>query len=122
VVDGSGQLPLLDRDGNVVAVVQLDLEDLERVSAHRWHQHANGGYVVRSVHGKGRTITKFLAREVLGLPDEDAPRVFYVDGNPLNLRKKNLRVSPQVLARRLADDPSLRAFLTKVAYSQGAVA
>ena len=69
----------------------LDLEDVPRVVGRRWHAHVchNG-----SVYGRTNIgyATPTLGRLILGDDLPPGGRCKYVDGNPLNCRRSNLKI------------------------------
>jgi hypothetical protein len=102
---GVALLPLKNRSGRIVAWAEIDPEDHERLSQHRWHlkgagkygdcyvgrqiRHPEGG---RNKHGKPRQTTLSLQRAVMGLKWGDPQKVDHLDGDTLNNRKANLRI------------------------------
>jgi hypothetical protein len=74
---------LRDRNSKVKGKTRIDLEDVERVSKHKWCLAA--GYVL------GSGDVGFLARFLMGAKDDEL--VDHKDLNPLNnRRKRNLRI------------------------------
>ena len=79
------------------AIAVIDDEDLEKVSKYRWHQH-NCGYSYRYDHyyrkpnGRINCVKTYLHREILGLKPGQQ-EVDHINGDPLDNRRNNLRVS-----------------------------
>lgn len=115
VTDGVGRLPVY-RDGAIVAWATVDAEDVDRLARFTWRRHCRG-YVFRNAPERGST--PFLTREVLGLTG-GGPRVLHRDGDQMNCRKTNLRVSPSWLARKIDESPELRGLLFQLARASAA--
>lgn len=79
------RIPLLARDGTVRAHALVDDDDFKRLGHHRWRLTTRG-YVERSPH-------ILLHREILGLRPRDGLKGDHRDGDPLNNRRANLRVT-----------------------------
>ena len=82
--------------GQIVAYAQVDAEDVDRISAHRWSMH-NRGYAIT---GGGNTKV-LMHRMVLGLESErgsgrgsgaSRPQADHINGDKLDNRRANLRV------------------------------
>lgn len=87
----SAEIPLRRRDGSVRAIAYVDAADLAAVGDHAWCVSA-GGYAGRTVYESGGQRTVLLHRELMGLAPGDRREVDHVDRDPLNCRRKNLRV------------------------------
>lgn len=84
------RIPLLARDGMVVAWTRVDADDYGQHGKHTWRLSSDG-YAVRSETKGGKKQTVYLHREVaktpLGLLTDHA------NGNRLDNRRSNLRVA-----------------------------
>lgn len=84
------EIPLRRRDGTIRAHALIDDED------HQWAQHkwylANG-YARRDITVDGKTIRQYLHRELMGLVPGDGIEGDHRNGNRLDCRRKNLRLS-----------------------------
>ncbi|HZS38441.1 MAG TPA: hypothetical protein VFF06_16515 [Polyangia bacterium] len=71
----------------------VDAADYRRANAKVWFLF--GGHAVRREQWGGKLRHDYLQRFVLGLHANDAPAgdIEFVDGDPLNCRKANLRVA-----------------------------
>lgn len=76
-------------DGSIVEAV-IDAADAPKARAHRWYRSARG-YAVTTEWVQGAPQLVFLHRLVC--PPPRGMLVDHVDGNPLNCRRENLRVS-----------------------------
>lgn len=96
-IDGSHAELRVPWPGSLERVVpyQFDAEDVERVQQHHWYA-GRGGRLCTHV-GAPRT-TLYLSRHIMGAGADE--RVQYVNGDCMDLRRKNLRVVP-IDARRL---------------------
>lgn len=92
---GYRSIPLLTRDGLVVAETLVDEADFAWLSRWAWRL-SSGGYVRRGVtlgDWRDRRIVQLrMHREILGLLWNDPREGDHIDGNPLNNRRANLRV------------------------------
>lgn len=87
-------VPLRNRAGLIIAHAILDAEDAA-LASYGWYLHAGhadrGGkrYVLRTVRGK----SIYLHRLVLGLDHTDPHKGDHINGDTLDCRRSNLRVS-----------------------------
>lgn len=82
------QIPLRNRDGEVIAYALVDAEDYEATTTRRWC--LCNGYVARS--GGVRKANIKLHRQVMGLPPGDPRMVDHINHDRLDNRKANLRI------------------------------
>lgn len=87
-------IPLRDKTGAVVAHALVDDDTPETITKYRWGLN-NGTYAIRhSTSGGRKNRTHFLLhREVLGLKKGDPSRVDHINGNTLDNRRENLRLT-----------------------------
>lgn len=88
------------------ATAIVDVEDAERIAAHRWHL-TSAGYAARSLQRGGVKITVLMHREVLYLGP--GGEVHHLNEQKLDNRKGNLRPCSQgqnTAARRKAQGQS----------------
>lgn len=91
-------IALRDRQGNERARVLLDEADYEWANRYRWHLLKNG-YAVRNhwlgrtPEGKSRNAVIYLHRELLGLAKGDGTFVDHINGDRLDNRRANLRIT-----------------------------
>lgn len=74
--------------GAVVAWATVDVEDYERLIAHRWYL-AGRGYAFRTLNGR----SVFMHRDVLDFPDSES--VNHINGDQLDNRRENLEACTQ---------------------------
>ena len=92
------EIELRNRTGDVVGVAIVDDEDYERVvAAGPWHQDAKG-YAIHSIYlGGGRVHGRYrreqMARSVLRVDPGDSHWPDHRNGNRLDNRKVNLRLT-----------------------------
>lgn len=67
----------------------VDQRDADRIASHKWHL-ANTGYAVR-YEGASRTI--YMHREILGASSEEDAVVDHLNGDKLDNRRLNLRLT-----------------------------
>jgi hypothetical protein len=82
-------LRVLSRDGAVRAEAIIDAADWPEFGRRRYHL-ANG-YVRRGAGASGKVFS--LHREILGLKPGDRRKADHVNGNPLDCRRANLRIT-----------------------------
>jgi hypothetical protein len=84
------------RKGQIVAYAQVDGQDVDQVSAHRWSLH-NRGYAITG----GGSTKVLMHRMILGLASErgsgrgsgaSRPQADHINGDKLDNRRVNLRV------------------------------
>ncbi|WOF32986.1 hypothetical protein OEJ84_22950 (plasmid) [Bacillus subtilis] len=75
------EMKLYNNKGMYVASTLIDLEDVEKVSKHKWHLNDNG-YV------RSKKINEYLHRYVLGTQSKDVDHIY---NDSLDNRKENLR-------------------------------
>jgi AP2 domain. len=86
--DDFAEIVIKDKQQNIIAYAQIDIEDVEKIKNLKWHikKSRNTNYV--AYNDKGRAV--FLHRFILdydGVDDVD-----HIDHNGLNNRKSNLRI------------------------------
>ena len=94
LLDPCCRVPLRNRAGDVIAEAIVDDADFASVSAHRWYPPGPKGYAVRHVRlpgGVRRAV--YLHRELLGLVPGDGLQGDHRNGNRLDNRRSNLRVT-----------------------------
>lgn len=84
------EIPLHNREGEVVAHAVVDDVDAA-LAQHRWCLEGRSGYVIRRVN---RRVVK-LHREILGLVPGDGLFGDHINGDHLDNRRANLRVTTQ---------------------------
>ena len=89
---GYAVINLYDKFGNVIAQCIIDIEDVQKARLHKWRvtKKRNKLYVV-TVTGNQDSEILYYARYILGYTDEK--EVDHIDGNSLNNRKYNLRIT-----------------------------
>jgi hypothetical protein len=85
------RIPLHDRAGVLVAYSLVDDADFADVGLLRWYLGTNG-YVERNLPGPQRG-TELLHRRLMGLAPGDPREVDHRDRNPLDNRRRNLRIA-----------------------------
>lgn len=86
------RIPLRNRAGEVVAHALVDNADEVAITRHRWH--LGHGYAKRSVYRADGTIgTQSMHRAVLGLGVGDGGEVDHINGDRLDNRRANLRIT-----------------------------
>ena len=87
---GYAVINLYDKFGNVIAKCIIDIEDVQKARLHKWRvtKKRNKLYVVT---GNQDSEILYYARYILGYTDEK--EVDHIDGNSLNNRKYNLRIT-----------------------------
>jgi hypothetical protein len=86
------ELPIY-RGGEVVAHALLDGEDWFRLSRWRWQWNPRHGTIRRVAYVGGRQTNVVLSREVVGAAPGDGTTVRHANGNRLDNRRANLRVT-----------------------------
>lgn len=76
-------------NGSVRGVAQVDAGDAWLL---RWRWFDMHGRPARSRRLNGRKHTRYLAREVMGLPTGDPRRVRHLNGDPFDCRRANLTI------------------------------
>lgn len=72
-------------------VAIVDDEDFEHLAQYRWHFHS-GGYATRKIKVKGKTISIYMHRQILGAECE-GKHVDHRNRNGLDNRRCNLRTA-----------------------------
>lgn len=88
------EIPVYGKGGVVVAHAIVDDDQAEALSQYRWH--LSGGYVVRTrPRAEWPTLgqKESMHRAILGLSRGDAWQVDHINGNPLDNRCENLRIT-----------------------------
>lgn len=85
--DGSAEMPLYGRDGQIRAVTVVDAADAPTTSQWRWYLN-NRGYAVRS---EGTRLV-LLHRAILGLTRGDGLEGDHINRDRLDNRRSNLRI------------------------------
>ena len=87
IYDEYAEVELINKNGEIVGVSKIDIEDVEKVNKYRWIL-SNSGYAQSNQQG-----FKLLHRYVLGLNKckKDNDFVDHINGDPLDNRKNNLR-------------------------------
>lgn len=82
-------IPVLAKDGTVVAAALVDPEDFDAMNAHTWRRHSRG-YACRgrSINGRFRVI--LLHREIMHPPP--GLEVDHLNGDKLDNRRANMRL------------------------------
>lgn len=88
--DGNTTIINFYKNNKKIAETIIDAEDYEKVKQFRWN--INCGYVVATIRQAGKSYTLRLHRLILGLGHGRQPEVDHIDRNPLNNRKRNLRI------------------------------
>lgn len=85
-------MPLLNREGLVVAFAHVDLDDSDRVAAAGRWSVSSSGHVARTFTVEGRPSFVLLHRFILGLTSADNVQVDHINRNKLDNRRVNLRL------------------------------
>ncbi len=85
-------IPLRDKTGAVVARTLVDDDLPETITKYRWRLNSSG-YVMRDTTIKMERVHYILHREVLGVPRELKCHVDHINGDRLDNRRENLRVT-----------------------------
>jgi hypothetical protein len=100
----SGEIPLYNKAGEVVAVALVDADVCEQLAPYRWYRNAYGYAVGRITTGKfkrqgrrgpkvgGAAPSVYMHRWILGLPPGDKRRGDHINRDRLDNRRSNLRV------------------------------
>ena len=83
------QIPLMSREGHIVAFTKVDDDDYGRVSQHVWRLHRAGRGYAHRYSGNSHI---FLHREIMGISVGRVPEVDHIDGDGLNNQRGNLRL------------------------------
>lgn len=82
-------IPLWARDGTIRGRVTVDDVDFEALNEFRWHLHAQG-YAMRRTVPERRMV--LMHRQIMGLDRGDPREVDHRDLDRLNCRRSNLRI------------------------------
>lgn len=85
-------IPLRNKTGEVIAHALVDDDLPESLTKVRWHLN-NSGYVMRDTTIQRKRVHYLLHREVLGVPREQKCHVDHKNGDTLDNRRENLRVT-----------------------------
>lgn len=85
ICDDYALLCLYDKNCNEIARTIIDLNDVDKVSKHKWYLHSNGYVCNRS---KGNVL--YLHRYLMGVEGESF--IDHINMNKLDNRKNNLRM------------------------------
>ncbi len=86
-------VPLRRRDGTICAHALIDEAD-RALTEHNW---CLDRYVVRSIYSGGGQRKVYLHRTILGLVHGDKRVVDHINGDPLDCRRRNLRIATPAL-------------------------
>lgn len=91
-------IPLYSRNGKLEQVTLVDDQDFEKYGNRIWYTYKKSGYArycYRPGGRKGKLVTVFLHREILGLPRSYDGRILadHINGNTLDNRRSNLRIA-----------------------------
>ena len=86
------RIPLRDKTGAIVAHTLVDDDLPESLTKYRWRLN-NSGYVMRDTTIKMERVHYILHREVLGVPRGQKCHVDHINGDRLDNRRENLRVT-----------------------------
>lgn len=87
-------IPLRAADGSVRAYARVDAADFDALNRWRWHL-TNKGYAARKTRNRraGTQTRHFMHRQLLGLAANDRREGDHKNGNRLDNRRSNLRIS-----------------------------
>lgn len=74
----------------------VDDEDYEHLSQYKWRLGGNG-YVNRDIWRNGKSNVISMHRQIMGLRQGDGKLVDHINRNPLDNRRKNLRIANKSL-------------------------
>lgn len=86
---GVAYVGMTNRDGEVIAEAQVDVDDLPRVATRRWC--LSSGWARSSETRQGKVRQVFLHRFLLDLDTGNPGRVIHLNGDRLDNRRENLR-------------------------------
>ena len=84
------EMDVYDNKFEKVASFIFDSEDLARVQYHKWRKNRNGDIITGTKTNKNPK--RLFSRFILEVGDDEY--VEHINGNSLDLRKKNLRIVP----------------------------
>ncbi len=85
-------IPLRGKDGHPRAYAIVDDRDYASLSHFTWRLSPEG-YVRRSVERRGKQTDFLLHRDIMGLTRGDGLEVDHINGDPLDNRRDNLRIT-----------------------------
>lgn len=82
------RVPLTRRGGTVVAHAIVDEEQYERLSGMRWHLYR--GYAAHTLRNGSKIL---MHREVVGAKPRDGSEIHHLNGDRLDNRRDNLKIT-----------------------------
>lgn len=91
VSDGVAYFNLYNQKNEKIATFIIDVCDIQKVKYHKWR--LSHGHVVTGLPSKGQQ--RDLSHVVLDVPKDDSVVVDYINGDPLDNTRDNLRICSQ---------------------------
>lgn len=91
VPPGASAIPLHSRQG-VIGYALVDEADYDLVSRHRWYVKHDYPATSTYPYGKGRPVTIYMHRLILGLERGDKAKVDHRNHDSLDNRRENIRI------------------------------
>lgn len=91
VSDGVAYFNLYNQKNEKIATFIIDVCDIQKVKYHKWR--LSHGHVVTGLPSKGQQ--RDLSHVVLDIPKDDSVVVDYINGDPLDNTRDNLRICSQ---------------------------